>query len=72
MVGPRCTVIPVGATSQILMVLFSLAPMASARSRPTFFASTSKAATNSTSRTWYGPKVTCMSPGTRIPGSAFL
>ena len=33
---PRCTVTPVGGTSQILMVLFSLAPMASARSRPTF------------------------------------
>ena len=47
---PRCTVTPVGGTSQILMVLFSLAPMASERSRPTFLASTSNAATNSTSR----------------------
>ena len=44
--------LPVGGTSQILMVLFSLAPIASARSRPTFLASTSNAATNSTSRTW--------------------
>jgi hypothetical protein len=34
------------------MVLFSLARMASARSRPTFFASTSNAATNVMSRTW--------------------
>ena len=33
---PRCTVTPVGGTSQILIVLFSLAPIASARSRPTF------------------------------------
>jgi len=72
MVGPRCTVIPVGGTSQILMVLFSLAPIASARSRPTFLASTSKAATNSTSLTWYGPNVTCMRPGTRLAGSASL
>ena len=52
MVGPRCTVIPVGGTSQILIVLFSLATIASARSRPTFLASTSNAATNSMSRTW--------------------
>ena len=51
MVGPRCTVTPVGGTSANLMVLFSLAPIASARSLPTFLASTSKAATNSTSRT---------------------
>ena len=51
MVGPRWTVTPVGGTSQILMVLFSLATMASAMSRPTFLASTSNAATNSTSRT---------------------
>ncbi len=35
-VWPRCTVTPVGGTSQILIVLFSLAPIASARSRPTF------------------------------------
>ena len=47
---PRWTVTPVGGTSQILMVLFSLAPIASARSLPTFLASTSNAATNSTSR----------------------
>ena len=33
-VGPRCTVTPVGGTSQILMVLFSLATIASARSLP--------------------------------------
>ena len=52
MVGPRCTVTPLGGTSQILMVLFSLATIASARSRPTFLASTSNAATNSMSRTW--------------------
>ena len=44
--------LPVGATSHSLMVLFSLATMASARSRPTFLASTSNAATNSTSDTW--------------------
>ena len=31
MVGPRCTVTPVGGTSQILIVLFSLAPIASER-----------------------------------------
>ncbi len=43
---------PVGGTSQILMVLFSLAMIASARSRPTFLASTSNAATNSMSETW--------------------
>ena len=43
---------PVGGTSQILMVLFSLATIASARSLPTFLASTSNAATNSTSETW--------------------
>ena len=31
---PRCTVTPVGGTSAILMVLFSLAPIASDRSKP--------------------------------------
>jgi hypothetical protein len=46
--------------------------IASARSWPTFLASTSNAATNSTSRTWYGPNCTCMSPGTRACGSASL
>jgi hypothetical protein len=51
-VWPRWTVTPVGGTSAILMVLFSLAVVASARSNPTFFASTSNAATNSMSRTW--------------------
>jgi hypothetical protein len=44
-------VIPDGGTSQILMVLFSLATIASAMSLPTFLASTSNAATNSMSRT---------------------
>ncbi len=43
---------PVGGTSQILIVLFSEAAMASERSKPTFLASTSNAATNSTSLTW--------------------
>ncbi|SLH92450.1 Uncharacterised protein [Mycobacteroides abscessus subsp. abscessus] len=51
-VGPRCTTTSVGGTSEILMVLFSLAKIASARSKPTFLASTSNAATNLTSRTW--------------------
>ena len=45
----RCRV---GGTSQILMVLFSEALMASERSLPTFLSSTSNAATNSTSLTW--------------------
>ena len=44
---PRCTVTPSGGTSQILMVLFSLATIAADRSWPTFLASTSNAATNS-------------------------
>ena len=57
-------------TSQILMVLFSEALMASERSLPTFMSSTSNAATNSTSLTWYSPKVTCISPGTVPLGSA--
>ena len=48
--GRAGTVTPGGGTSQILIVLFSLAVVASARSKPTFLASTSKAATNSTSR----------------------
>ena len=39
-------------TSQIWMVLFSELLMASERSKPTFLASTSNAATNSTSETW--------------------
>src|SRR5450756_1057676 len=43
---------PSGGTSANLMVLFSLATMASDRSRPTFLPSTSKAATNSMSPTW--------------------
>ena len=63
-VGPRCTVTLVGGTSAILMVLFSDAKIASDRSKPTFLASTSKAATNFTSRTWYWPNFTCISPGT--------
>ena len=46
--------------------------IASERSRPTFLASTSKAATNSTSPTWYGPNWTCIRPGTRWAGSASL
>jgi hypothetical protein len=54
------------------MVLFSLALIASARSQPTFFASTSNAATTSTSLMWYGPNRTCMRPGTRAPSSASL
>ena len=56
-VGPRCTVTLVGGTSAILMVLFSDAKIASDRSKPTFLASTSNAATNFTSRTWYWPKL---------------
>ena len=40
------------ARRQILIVLFSEALMASERSKPTFLASTSNAATNSTSETW--------------------
>ena len=59
-----------GGTSQILMVLFSLAEIASDRSRPTFLASTSNAATNVMSRTWYGAELTCMRPGTFCVGSA--
>ena len=59
-------------TSAILMVLFSEALMASDRSLPTFLSSTSNAATNSTSATWYSPKVTCMRPGTVPDGSASL
>jgi hypothetical protein len=51
-VGPRCTTTSVGGTSAILMVLFSEAKIASDRSKPTFLASTSNAATNFTSRTW--------------------
>ena len=69
-VGPRWTVTPSGGTSAILIVLFSLALMASDRSKPTFFASTSNAATNSRSETWYSPNFTCMSPGTVLLGSA--
>ena len=52
------------------MVLFSEALMASERSLPTFLSSTSNAATNSTSATWYSPKMTCISPGTVPVGSA--
>ena len=44
---PRWTVTPVVGTSAILMVLFSEALIASARSLPTFLSSTSNAATNS-------------------------
>ena len=47
---PRCTGTFGGGTSQILMVLFSDELIASERSKPTFLASTSNAATNSTSR----------------------
>ena len=43
---------PVGGTSHSVIVLFSLATIASARSMPTFLASTSNAATNCTSQTW--------------------
>jgi hypothetical protein len=70
MVGPRSTGTPRGGTSQIRIVLFSLDTIASDRSKPTFLASTSKAATNSTSRTWYSPKRTCIRPGTVPSGSA--
>src|SRR5205814_103968 len=41
-------------------------------SLPTFFASTSNAATTSTSRMWYPPSSTCIKPGTRSVGSASL
>ena len=67
---PRCTVTFSGGTSQILIVLFWLAPIASDRSVPTFFESTSNAATNSMSCTWYGPNMTCIRPGTLAFGSA--
>ena len=53
-------------------VLFGSVTMASATSLPTFLPSTSKAATISTSDTWYGPRATCMSPGTRSSGAASL
>src|SRR5919206_538371 len=69
-VGPRCTVTLVGGTSAILIVLFSDAKIASDRSKPTFLASTSNAATNFTSRTWYGPRRTCIRPGTVAVSSA--
>ncbi len=69
-VGPRCTVTLVGGTSAILMVLFSEAKIASDRSKPTFLASTSNAATNFTSRTWYWPNFTCIRPGTLLFSSA--
>ena len=45
-VGSRWTTTLVGGTSAILMVLFSEAKIASERSKPTFLASTSNAATN--------------------------
>jgi myo-inositol-1-phosphate synthase len=50
----------------------SEATQASERSLPTFMSSTSNAATNSTSLTWYSPNRTCMSPGTVVAGSASL
>ena len=52
------------------MVLFSDAKIASDRSKPTFLASTSNAATNFTSRTWYWPNFTCIKPGTVLFSSA--
>ena len=47
---PRSTVTPSGGTSEKRIVLFGSVKIASATSLPTFFASTSNAATTSTSR----------------------
>ena len=49
---PRWTVTPVGGTSENRIVLFGSVKIASATSVPTFFASTSKAATMRTSWMW--------------------
>src|SRR6266508_3832510 len=68
-VCPRCTVTPVGGTSAKRMVLFGSEKIASATSLPTFLASTSKAATISTSDTWYGPSCACMRRGCQRPRS---
>ena len=48
---PFWTVMPVGGTSENLIVLFGAVKIASATSLPTLAASTSNAATTSTSRT---------------------
>jgi hypothetical protein len=50
-VVPRSTVTPVGGTSAKRIVLFGSEKIASATSAPTFFASTSNAATTSMSET---------------------
>ncbi len=49
---PRSTLTPISGTSANLIVLFCPDHIASERSLPTFSESMSKAATNSTSRTW--------------------
>ena len=52
MVWPRCTITPVGGTSAAKrIVLFGSEKIASETSLPTFFASTSNAATTSMSPT---------------------
>jgi len=51
-VMPRETVTPVLGTSENLIVLFGCPQIASERSLPTLSVVTSKAAVNSTSRTW--------------------
>ena len=49
---PRSTLTPSSGTSANLIVSFCPDQIASERSLPTFSESMSKAATNSTSRTW--------------------
>ncbi len=71
-VMPRETVTPVFGTSANLIVSFGCAQIASERSTPTLPLTTSKAATNSMSSMWYPPRSTCMSPGTKSSGFAFL
>ena len=60
---PRETVTPVFGTSANLIVSFGWAQIASERSLPTLPSTTSNAAVNSMSRTWYPPRFTCMRPG---------
>src|SRR6059058_5443215 len=69
---PRETLTPVFGTSANLIVSFGCAQIASARSTPTFPFTTSNAATTSTSRMWYQPRLTCIRPGTNCSSSASL
>ena len=69
---PRETVTPVFATSANLIVSFGCAHIASARSTPTLPLTTSNAATNSMSRMWYPPRLTCIRPGTNWSSAASL